>query len=136
MLLKSLFNHTNVPLINKSLTASTTRQRAIANNIANVNTPGYQRLEVRFEEEFQKSMRRRSVSLEKTDDMHMGVGTANNEPQIIRSDDPDDPSGVNNVDVEIEMANLAKNQLLYSAAAKFATRTFSKINTAIRGHSR
>ncbi len=136
MLLKGLFNHTKLPLLSKSLKASAIRQRVRANNIANVNTIGYQRLEVRFEEELRKSLRKRTVSGAQTDERHLPVGTQRAgrvEPEVYVPNDPGDPSGVNNVDIEYEMAELAKNQLLYTAATRFTRNTFLKMKSAIRG---
>ncbi len=136
MLLQGLFNHTKIPLLKKSLRASAMRQRVRANNIANANTPGYQRLEVRFEEELQKALRGRSLKGTTTNPRHIPVGrpaASRVEPKIYQPNDPSDPSGVNNVDIEYEMAQLAKNQMLYLAAAGFTEKSIAKIKMAIRG---
>ena len=138
MLLKGIFNHTKLGLLSQSLKASSIRQRVRANNIANANTPGYNRVEVRFEEELRKALNGRSIAGFETDDMHMPIGRrrANKvNPEVYAPNDPTDPSGVNNVDVEYEMAELAKNQLIYTATAKFTARSFQKIKTAIKGRS-
>lgn len=136
MLLNGLFRHTKLPLLSKSLDASATRQRVRANNIANVNTIGYRRLEVRFEEELRKALRREGVQGMTSDEKHIPVGrerASRIEPEVYQPQEPTDPSGVNNVDIEREMALLTKNQLLYTAAAKFTQGTFNKIKSAIRG---
>ncbi len=138
MLLKGLFQHTKIPLLSKSLRASAIRQRVIANNIANVNTLGYRRLDVRFEEELQKALRGQTIDGYTTSEKHIPIGRpslSRIEPEVYRTNDPTDPSGVNNVDIEYEMAQLAKNQMLYLAAAKFAAGNFSKIKMAIRGRA-
>ncbi|KAA3615454.1 MAG: flagellar basal body rod protein FlgB [Calditrichaeota bacterium] len=138
MLLKAIFDHTKIPLLNKSLKASAVRQRVRANNIANANTKGYQRLEVRFEEDLRKALGKRNVVGSQTHARHIPVGSrriVDLEPEVFTPDDPSDPSGVNNVDIEHEMAELAKNQLIYTAAAKFAARNFQKIKSAIKGRS-
>lgn len=44
-------NDTTIQLISLALDASTMRQTAIANNIANSNTPNYQTVEVNFEQQ-------------------------------------------------------------------------------------
>ena len=44
MLEKILFNRTNMPLISLTIDAAMLRILTIANNIANVNTPGYLRV--------------------------------------------------------------------------------------------
>ncbi len=138
MLLKGIFNHTKIPLLSKSLKASAVRQRIRANNIANANTKGYKRLEVKFEEELRKSLRKRSVGGMQTNEKHIPLGRRRAielEPEVYEPNDPVDPSGVNNVDIEHEMAELAKNQLIYSAAAKFTAKNFMKIKAAIKGRS-
>ncbi len=136
MLLKAIFNHTKIPLLTKSLKASAVRQRVRANNIANANTKGYQRLEVRFEEDLRKALRKRIVPGSQTHENHIPIGSRRAlelEPEVNAPNDPGDPSGVNNVDIEFEMAELAKNQLIYTAAAKFTARNFQKIKSAIKG---
>jgi flagellar basal-body rod protein FlgB len=45
--------HTN--LLSRAMDAYTLRQKAIASNVANINTPGYKKLEVPFEQELQKA---------------------------------------------------------------------------------
>ena len=42
---------TNVVLLSKLLDLTSTKNKVIANNIANVNTPGYKKSEVSFEKE-------------------------------------------------------------------------------------
>ncbi len=138
MLLKGIFQHTKIPILSKSLRASAIRQRVIANNIANANTQGYRRLDVRFEEDLQKALRKRGVGGYETNERHIPVGrpaVARVEPEVYVPNDPSDASGVNNVNIEYEMTQLAKNQMLYIAAAKFAARNFDKIRTAIRGRA-
>ena len=46
-------NHTN--LLKTALDAYALRQKAIASNVANIDTPGYKRLEVPFESQLQKA---------------------------------------------------------------------------------
>ncbi|MDQ7062621.1 MAG: flagellar basal body rod protein FlgB [candidate division KSB1 bacterium] len=138
MLLKGLFKHTKIPLLSKSLRASAIRQRVIANNIANSTTLGYRRLDVRFEEDLQKALRRKKIDGSMSHQKHIPVGgpsVSRIEPKVYRIDDATNPSGVNNVDIEFEMAQLAKNQMLYIAAAKFAAGNFAKIKMAIRGRA-
>ena len=48
MVSSGAFNYVNV--LDKALDASWTRNSVIANNIANVDTPGFKRQDVKFEE--------------------------------------------------------------------------------------
>lgn len=46
---------TNIEFVSQALDAALMRQTAIANNIANANTPDYQTIEVNFEQQIQTS---------------------------------------------------------------------------------
>jgi flagellar basal-body rod protein FlgB len=138
MLEKMIFNSTNVPVLSKSLDACMLRARSIANNIANVNTPGYQRLEVSFEAELRKSLNGIQLRGTRTDAGHLELGKksiSELRPQVERPIDPTLPSGVNNVDIDTEMAKLAENQILYNFGANMLRGAMRKINSAIQGKS-
>ncbi len=138
MLGESIFNSSDIPLLTKSLDAGMLRNKAIANNIANVNTPGYKRLEVSFEDELKKALDRGKLKGMRTDDKHLDLGKmdiGSLSPKIKRPVDPTLPSGVNNVDIDSEMAKLAENQILYNFSAKFLSGKFKKLNAAIQAKS-
>jgi flagellar basal-body rod protein FlgB len=46
---------TTVQLVSLALDASLMRQTAIANNVANINTPGYKTMEVNFEQQLNET---------------------------------------------------------------------------------
>jgi flagellar basal-body rod protein FlgB len=105
-----LFSDTTSIVLGKTLDATVARQKAIANNIANVETPGYKRCYVSFEEELVSAMRqgdskrvrravRELVPLKRTDVLS-----------------PSRPDG-NNVNIDAEIADLARNSLNNKAAA-------------------
>jgi len=129
-----LFGSETRRLVYKSLDATAMRSRAIANNIANAQTPGYARIEVNFEEQVQAAMRKH-VDGAKTDENHIDIGRKASikkvEAYSFRADDPTNPGEVNNVDIDIENAKLAENQIKHNYNLQFAG--FSKIQAAIKG---
>lgn len=138
MLGDMLFEKTNLPLITRSMDASMLRNRVIANNIANVNTPGYRRVEVSFEEELRHALDKTRLKGAKTAGNHMDFGRKNLSEIHARAYHPYDPtlpSGVNNVDIDMEMAKLAETQISYNYAVKFGQGVFKKMNAAIQGKS-
>jgi flagellar basal-body rod protein FlgB len=138
MLGETLFNRSSIPLLSKSLDASMLRAKAIANNIANINTPGYHRIEVTFEDELKKALDKSKLQGMRTDDKHLELGkfdVSSINPKVKKPIDPTLPSGVNNVDIDSEMAKLAENQLLYNFSAKFLHGKFSRLNAAIQAKS-
>ncbi|HHY81560.1 MAG TPA: flagellar basal body rod protein FlgB [Clostridiales bacterium] len=103
-------------LLKKALDASTLRQQAISNNIANINTPNYQADRVIFEQELKKAMSDFDVQLKATHKYHIGLrnGADGVEPRLVKDRSPAMRNDGNNVDIDVEMANLAANQLLYN----------------------
>ena len=118
----------------KSLDASALRNRVIAQNLANVQTPGYRRKEVIFEEELKKVFEKKLPG-ESTQAAHQdiarGVDLSKVKPKVLEPQDATLPGAVNNVDVDIEMAKLAENQILYDFSIRFSG--FDKFNSAITG---
>ena len=51
ILFNRIFDSAPINLLEKALAGSSLRHKVISDNIANINTPGYKRKEVSFEEE-------------------------------------------------------------------------------------
>jgi len=109
-------------LLSRVLDGASLRQQTIAQNIANVNTPGYRRLDVAFDEIFLRRLEgpRPEASLGVEPRVVAGVGGAT------RADG-------NNVEFEQEMTNLTRNTLLYQAAVSVLNNQISQLRSAITG---
>lgn len=134
-----LFDGTKIPVLNRALDAYALRQKVIAGNLANIATPGYKAQSVKFEEELSGALQN-SIPGTTTNARHMPIGgssVANVTPtvQTTPSGDDVDPraSGMNNVDLDMEMAELAKTQLRFKFAARLIGDTFRGIQKSIRG---
>jgi len=135
MLGEQMFQQSAIPVLLKTLDAGMLRSRVIANNIANINTPGYQRVEVSFENELKKALDKSAVRGVRTNDKHLPIGgrdLSGVNPAAYKPVDPTLPSGVNNVDIDKEMADLAQTQIQYNFAAKFLKGQYYKLNAAIQ----
>jgi flagellar basal-body rod protein FlgB len=136
MLLKeALFSRTSIPTVAKSLDACMLRGRAIANNLANVNTPGYERIEVAFESRLRDALDEKKItgSADQPDHMLLGKPDLSQvEAVAYRSKDPVLPGEINNVDVDEEAAKLAENQMLYMFGIKFIQERKGDIDNAIK----
>lgn len=100
------------------LNASALRHRVIAQNVANVNTPGYKRLEVAFEADLAKAI--------------ASPGQPAAKPEVVVGDGPERADG-NTVDIDREMNDLTKNALLYQAAAQILSARLAQQRAAIAG---
>ena len=135
---ETVFSRTSIPAMEKSLDAAALRSRAIASNIANVATPGYQRIEVEFESQLRAALDKRIPKGEGDKPGHMPLGRPDLEqvmPVAFRSEDPTKPGEINNVDIDAEMGKLAENQLLFDFGVKLIGSRKTDIVSAIKGHA-
>ena len=108
-MLTDLFTDKTGIALSRALDGFALRQKAIANNIANVETPGFHRTEVTFEADLQAALDTRG-----TDSANKMLHELQPTMQI-DGHSPERPGG-NNVNIDKEMADLAKNTLSYKAA--------------------
>lgn len=134
----AILDKTSIPVASKGLDAYTHRGRAIANNIANVTTSGYNRIEVSFEEQLRKALDKElNMAGTRTNGNHLFLGRA--ELEHVKSEgyivqDPTNAGEVNNVDIDMEMAKLAENEIAYNFATAFIKDRTSTIGEAIKGN--
>lgn len=117
-----LFDTTQLAL-EVALRGTSLRQQAIAQNIANVNTPGYRRQDVSFEDALGSALRandRRGVALTGQG----GIQIRADASAAVRADG-------NSVDMDSEAAGQARNGLQYEALVAVAKARTTIIQTAI-----
>jgi len=102
-------------MLENALDASSLRQQVIANNIANVNTPGFQAQTVNFEAELRQAM--------EEDEAPSRV-----RPQIV------DQTG--RTSIHNEMASLAKNQIMYNALSSKISGVFASFKWIVENAAR
>lgn len=113
----------SINLLEKMLNVSATKHKVIANNIANINTPGYKKLEVSFAEQLEKVIK--DTSMDKFDAF---------QPKIVVS--KEDTNGTvrndgNNVDMDKEVSALMKNTLSYSVYTQLLAKKMELVKSAI-----
>ncbi|MDF2944518.1 MAG: hypothetical protein K0S01_3376 [Herbinix sp.] len=126
MIGSNAFNYINV--LDKAADASWKRNEVIANNIANVDTPGYKRKDVQFESYLTSALigdnsLDKRVANANLDSLDASVYT-DNASLSYRLDG-------NNVDIDTETANLAENQIRYYTLLDSMTQEFSRIKTVL-----
>lgn len=123
----------NIDFLQKALDGTWLRNEAISNNISNVNTPGYKRATVEFESMLKNQMDASGVPLMVTNDRHIGNGSSSGDfnplVQIDRSTST--RTDGNNVNIDVEMGDLAKNSIMYDGLIRQISREFRSIKTII-----
>ncbi|MBE6014512.1 MAG: flagellar basal body rod protein FlgB [Lachnospiraceae bacterium] len=129
MFKSGVFNYADV--LNKAADASWLRQSAIANNIANIDTPGYKRKDVDFESVLERELRH--FQYEPLDVKVKNVRL--NRLDVPTYTDAENYSyrlDKNNVDVDQENAILAKNQVTYQGLTEAMSGEFTRTSTVIK----
>jgi flagellar basal-body rod protein FlgB len=124
----------NTRLIEKSLDASWLRNEAISNNIANVNTPGYKKSYVKFEDALANSIGQATITGNLRRDSHIPIGknaALSVNPEISTEEFTSVRRDGNNVDIDVEMAELAKNTIKYNSLIAQLTKEFRKMSLVI-----
>ncbi len=133
-MLSSILQTKQSAMLEQALKASSLRQKVINNNIANVNTPGFKKSEVVFENLLQAEVNSAPpLPLTVTNGRH--IQTAANEPfapVVNMVADTSARTDGNNVDIDAEMAEMAKNNIYYSAVAQQMGSFFSSLMSAIK----
>lgn len=129
MINSNAFSYVNV--LDRAADASWTRETVIGNNIANVDTPGYKRQDVAFEDVLKRELKSSkydtlqkavdNVSLNKLE----GRTYTDYASYSYRLDG-------NNVDIDTENVELASEQLRYQTLTSAVSNEFTRMNTAMQ----
>lgn len=108
-----------------ALGAAGKRQEVLANNLANVNTPGYKRLDVNFDAELAKALdaKRSGDDGDAISSLRPTV-SADASAISVRADG-------NSVDVDQEMAFLAENNIRYNALVQLSAKKLEGLKYVI-----
>lgn len=128
MINSNVFDYINV--LDKAADASALRNKIIGNNIANVDTPGYKRQDVSFENDLRQALK--NSRYETLDDKVGSVRLDRIKGRVYtdyanysyRTDG-------NNVDVDNENVELASNQLKYNGIMQSMDRQFANLRSVM-----
>jgi len=103
-------------VIEASLNGSLARQKVIAHNVSNINTPGFKRFLVDFEEQLANPQRKPAqLPLKVTRARHISI-PVNEDFAVTRDLSPGLRADGNNVNLEQEMSLMVKNNVYFNAA--------------------
>ena len=127
MISSGAYNYINV--LEKASDGSWTRNSVISNNIANVDTPGYKRKDIRFEEYLQGAVSGGSSLDDNIADADLDSLTGTTYTDYASSSYRIDG---NNVDIDTENAELAKNQIKYYTMLDSISQEFKRIQSVFK----
>jgi flagellar basal-body rod protein FlgB len=136
MIETGIFSRSHLDDLKVALDVYARRHKVTAENVANVQTAGYRAREFRFEEEL-AGARARLEGL-RTHRHHLAIGRRglDDAEGEVREVGGDYDNGINDVDVDAEMANLATNDLSYRLATRLLGMKYNLLRGAIKGQVR
>lgn len=108
------------------------RNEMISNNIANSDTPYYKSKDVLFKSHLKKAMENQ-LDNKRTHQKHYKFSTVNEPFQVVTNRHTTFNHNGNNVDMDREMSNLAKNQVYYQGVVDNLNTKFHQLQSVIRG---
>mgnify|MGYP005850115575 CR=1 FL=1 len=132
----NIFNDRGLDTIGRWLDGLARRREAVADNIANIDTPGYRRKEVAFEAELRRAIGGDPRALRTTDPRHIGasrpaatdLGVERVQELVSQRRDG------NTVSIDEEMVLLSETQLRYQAATTALGRKLAALREVIRSY--
>ena len=119
------------------LNYSAEKNKVIAKNISNISTEGYNREDIVFKKMLDENS---NATLRTSNTKHLPVISMNGKSEkgfdIVYDNSIDGTSGMNNVNIEREMSELAENTLRFKFASKKVSDYYKSIQNVIRGGGR
>ena len=109
-----------IDILQSGLRAEYFRQKAIAANVANLKTPGYKTVDVRFEEQLNKA-------LQKPGEFNAGSV----EPEFFCPGNTSVNASGNDVSLEQQVGEMVQNSLKYTTYVRLLNKKYSQIDQAI-----
>ena len=117
-----------VEILRQATVFASRRHQLLAENVANAETPGFQARDLAFDHELTLAQRARALPSPTVDTPRLDV-------RLIES--PDSRPGVNgeNVDIDRQMARVARNTLYHNVVVQLLSSRFAGLKTAINGRA-
>jgi flagellar basal-body rod protein FlgB len=134
MIQNLVLGKSGIPLLKKFLDLSSFRHKLVSGNIANVSTPGFKSSDIDFHGELKKAAGENKEHLagHLTHPAHIPLGRSRDGPPEIIVNKSKLTNGINNVDIDKEVAALAENQIYFSVGARLLAKKFTGLKSAIK----
>lgn len=121
-----------ISMLEHGLNFSSTKGKAIAQNIANIDTPNYKAKTVSFKQTLQDAQQQ-SISAYRTNSLHFAFSSKVSQPGVSSYANFQYRQDGNGVDMDKEQADLAANQIYYNALVDRLNGKFGTLQNVIKG---
>jgi flagellar basal-body rod protein FlgB len=133
MEINNLFKNTlfdkSMSNLKRALDYESANQQVLSGNMANVDTPGYKAKTIDFNQVLQQAEGASSSTLARTNEKHLKGSTGDGSVDGFSIETRENSV----IDLDSEMGDMTKNNLLYEANTRLLTKKFLAIRAAIKG---
>jgi flagellar basal-body rod protein FlgB len=133
MIKRTIFQHAHLDGLKQALAVYAQRHRVTADNVANVETPGYRAQEYRFEDLLRGAQHRLAGARTHAEHLPVGSRRADEVEGVVARQDTGYDNGINDVDIDREMTELATNDLSYRLATRLLSMKYRLLRESISG---
>ncbi|MBC5646742.1 flagellar basal body rod protein FlgB [Christensenella tenuis] len=123
--------------LENGIAASWLRNETILNNVANNDTPDFKASGVEFEELYKQALGDDDFQFKQTRETHMPIGGTGDadgvQGVVVPKADTTYRMDGNNVDIDQEMTDFAKNVIYYNTLMRKINGQFTQLRMAIKG---
>lgn len=119
----------SIQSLENALAYSSLKQKAISNNIANVDTPNYKAQEVSFKTELDRA----TLQARRSDERHFEFKRGSSNIELNTKASTSYNHNGNNVDIDKEMAEMAQNQIYYNVLVDRMNGKFNSLKEVLKG---
>lgn len=109
-------------LIQAGIKAEGIRQKAIASNVANIETPGYRRFDIKFDQILQKALQSGG-----------DLDPEQLEPELYQPMNTQIQENGNDVNLELEVGQMIENSIRHKAYTRLLQKKYKQIELALGG---
>jgi flagellar basal-body rod protein FlgB len=123
-------------IVARGMDASMLRHSVLADNIANIDTPGFKRSDVSFQVQLQRALDPATrIEMNRSSKRHFETEPTRDpmkvKPRVYAETDTWTRNDGNNVDPEVEMAHLGQNTMYYNALTNRLSSMYKTLSSVV-----
>jgi len=136
--MQGVFDKMKLNTLAYGLETTSAKNRIIAENIANIDTPGYKAKDLKFYDVMGEVLGTgKKLPLARTDEQHLPPKTGFIDPSgyVYQQNNPSVRNDGNDVNIDYEMTQMAENTIRYNMISDMTAGKFTKLKNIIAGRS-
>lgn len=133
--MNGLFNSVGINKLDYAMTTASVKQNVIAENIANVDTPGFKAKDIQFYDVMNEYMGNgKKLPLARTNEKHLPPSGKVTDPSayVYDQNNPSVRNDGNDVNEDYEMSQMAENTVRYQMLSQMTAGKFTKLKEIIQ----